>query len=177
MTRVPNLIETALDLQASGLSVIPFTNKKPAVPWKEYQTRIPSEDEIRTMFAGESASQIAVVMGDVSGFLHAIDIDDADGSQSASVLYATLARRFPDIKFPCSTTPAGGVHLFFRSFGVEKQSIAGHYSLITGGRCIIIPPSPGYIYLTDPDLTKVPEISPVMAKEVFDICKLIEANA
>lgn len=169
MNKFPNLIETALDLQASGLSVIPFTDKRPAVAWKEFQTRIPTEEEIRTMFANEKANQIAVIMGQVSGFLHAIDIDDIDGV--ASLLELEILHRFPDVKLPMVDTPNGGVKMFFSSVGIEKQSIGGPFSLITDGRCILLPPSYGYTYRTENDITKTPEISSAMARGIIDICK------
>ena len=71
-------LDTALRLAASGLSVIPIScdgSKAPACKtWTEYQTRIPTEAEIRSMFSGRCG--LGIVAGDGSGGIEVLDIED-----------------------------------------------------------------------------------------------------
>jgi hypothetical protein len=72
------VVETALQLAASGLSVVPIAcdgTKKPPTgqSWKHLQERIASPDGIRRMFRGTKG--IAIIGGAVSGNLETLDVD------------------------------------------------------------------------------------------------------
>ena len=56
-------------LLAMGFSVIPLRegSKRPAVAWREYQTRRPSEDELADWFGSGRFTNYGVVTGAVSG--------------------------------------------------------------------------------------------------------------
>ena len=62
------MLQTALDLQAAGLCVIPLRerSKRPAGTWKAYQAHQPSVPDLRRWF-GHSQRNLAVVCGQVSG--------------------------------------------------------------------------------------------------------------
>src|SRR5262249_33094258 len=65
---------------AHGLSVIPVLadgTKSPACPWKEFQTRRPTRDELDVWF-GEGELGVAVLGGTVSGGLEILDFDSPD---------------------------------------------------------------------------------------------------
>lgn len=64
-----------------GLSVIPVPapskfqdGKRPAMPWREYQTRLPTLSEMRWWF-GRAFTNYAVITGKLSGIV-VVDIDD-----------------------------------------------------------------------------------------------------
>jgi hypothetical protein len=64
-------LETALLLKEQGIACIPVsTDKRPLVPWKEYQSRLPTEDEIRKWF--KRPCGIAIIAGPVL----CIDLDE-----------------------------------------------------------------------------------------------------
>ena len=64
-----------------GWSVIPLRGKRPAIPsWTEYQTRRPTQDEIRSWFSNSSGStppNIGIVTGSISGLV-VVDCDTAN---------------------------------------------------------------------------------------------------
>lgn len=70
------MIDTALDYLRSGLCVLPaiLAEKRPALAgWKQYQRRLPTEQQVRTWFT--DASALCVLAGEVSGHLEMIDFD------------------------------------------------------------------------------------------------------
>jgi hypothetical protein len=69
-------LQAALALTAKGISVTPVRadgSKAAGLKWKEFTTRIMTEDEVRTHFAGNVG--IAIICGAVSGNLEVIDIE------------------------------------------------------------------------------------------------------
>ena len=107
--------EQAFKLWRLGLSVIPIPRprlgvpigqpgdgKVPAIPWREYQTRLATEDEIREWFSREPMN-IAIVTGKVSGIV----VVDADSPEA--VRFAT--RRLPWT--PWQTQSAKGFHFAY----------------------------------------------------------------
>ncbi len=66
-----------------GFSVIPLKPKakEPLIPWKEYQERLPSEEELEKWFKGKEAN-IAIVTGRVSGNLVVLDFDSEEAFKS-----------------------------------------------------------------------------------------------
>jgi hypothetical protein len=117
----------ALNLRARGLSVIPvprpdgcrFDGKIPAIAWRQYQNRLPTEDEIRSWFAG-SPMNLAIVTGAVSGVV----VVDADSPAALR----WCVRRLPYT--PWQTKTARGFHLFYRHPGVPVRNRA---RIETGG--------------------------------------------
>jgi hypothetical protein len=81
----------------------PGDGKVPAIAWREYQTRLPIEQEIRAWF-GAGEMNIAVITGAVSGFV-VIDADARDALR-------WLTQRLPYT--PWQTQMAGGFHLWYR---------------------------------------------------------------
>ena len=77
---VPNpLLEEALACAGTGLCVLPAVRtgdeKRVALAsWKPFQSRRPSEDEIRSWFASDGGA-MCLVCGAVSGNLEMIDFD------------------------------------------------------------------------------------------------------
>src|SRR3954471_11714417 len=85
-------LEIARQLRGRGLSVIPVPRpragvlpgmpgdgKVPAIPWREFQTRLPTEAELVHGFS-RAAMNLAVVTGAVSGVV-VIDADAPEALQ------------------------------------------------------------------------------------------------
>lgn len=81
----------------------PGDGKVPALAWRAYQTRLPTEREIRAWF-GAAEMNIAVVTGAVSGVV-AIDADNREALRWA-------VRQLPYT--PWQTETARGFHLWYR---------------------------------------------------------------
>jgi hypothetical protein len=95
-----------------GLSCIPCNQKLPSLPWKWYQTHIPSADD----FDRFKGTQIACICGAVSGGLICIDFDIKNGDRFSD--WQTIVTKVhPDIlsKMVIETSPSGGYHVIFRS--------------------------------------------------------------
>ncbi len=69
-------LQAARDYVANGFSVIPVLphGKKPAFSWKEYQQRLPHDEELVGWFGNGTQYNIGIVTGDVSG-LAVVDLD------------------------------------------------------------------------------------------------------
>jgi hypothetical protein len=75
-----SLGEAALYYLSQGLSVIPLREREkiPAVAWDEYQTKRPTEEEVRKWWAENPGYNVGIVAGRVSGNLVVIDFDDME---------------------------------------------------------------------------------------------------
>jgi hypothetical protein len=109
---VPCLERARLLVVEYGFSVIPVPlpggrhdGKVPALPWKAYQTRRPTDDELRAWFAREQ--NIAIVCGCVSD-LAVVDVDSADALHF-------VWRRLPYTPWQAKTSK--GFHLYYRWAG------------------------------------------------------------
>lgn len=73
-----NVLPIARDYIAAGVCVVPMRldgSKRPALPgWKEYQERMPSDDELATMFAKPAG--IGIICGAVSSGVEVLDFDN-----------------------------------------------------------------------------------------------------
>jgi hypothetical protein len=118
-------LTTALGLLARGLGVIPVPRprsgvpvgkpgdgKVPAIPWREYQSRLPTENELRAWF--RTPQNLAIITGAVSGVV-VIDADDPIAVQ-------WCIHRLPYTWWQTAT--ARGFHLFYRHPGVPVRNRA-----------------------------------------------------
>jgi hypothetical protein len=152
-------LEAARHYVGLGLSVIPIRadgTKAPALgSWKEYQRRLPREDELEEWFANGHALGVAVVCGEVSRNLEVLDFDsDAAYRQWAR---RVLAER-PDAleALPCVRTPSGGRHLYlFRAEAGPSRKLAksadGKKTLVevkAEGGYVLAPGCPGACHPT-----------------------------
>jgi hypothetical protein len=133
------LIDAALKLLQSGKPVFPVNrlDKKPYVQWKEFQSRLPSPEQVRTWWKLWPQASIGMATGRLSGLL----IVDTDSAEST--------RRF-ETEFPeaCATLQAGtsrGKHSYF----TFEDGIRNDAGLVLGpgidirgeGGFVIVPPS------------------------------------
>jgi putative DNA primase/helicase len=77
---VNEIMEAALCYASWGWSVIPIsrTSKKPLIAWKKFQTRLATEEEIRTWWTKWPNANVGIATGTVSGLI-VLDVDSSDG--------------------------------------------------------------------------------------------------
>jgi hypothetical protein len=130
--------EAALQLLAKGLSIIPIgSDKKPLIPWKEYQTCFPTEEKVESWFLKFPKAMIGIVTGEVSGLL-VIDCD----SEAA---YRKVQELLPDSFLTCIAKTPRGYHIYL--VYPKGQSIGNAAGIMPGvdlrgeGGYVIAPPS------------------------------------
>lgn len=162
---LPALYQTALSCYRAGINVLPIRadgSKCPALKgWRIYQQRRMTPGEIHQWFHRADRG-LAVVTGEISGGLEALDID------SRETYHAWLDRiRDDPVLRPLyerivggylEATPDGGRHLLYRCEGVGRnQTLArrplageqGYQTLIEtrgNGGILIIAPSGGLVH-------------------------------
>src|SRR4029077_13827457 len=123
-----NLIETAREYRRLGLAVVAVDhNKKSMYHWREFQSRLMSDHDMRNNFCHPKATGIAIICGCISGNLEVIDIDskyDLSGAMFRQYLENV------DCVLPClldklviASTRNRGFHIFFRSQVKERNLI------------------------------------------------------
>ena len=107
------LIERAKRLADIGYAAIPVHGnnapaepKRPAVSWRIYQRRIPSEAEIERSF-NDKITALGIVCGRVSKLL-VIDFDDA-------LRYQRFCRHLPQYADTYTVKTKRGFHLYYRT--------------------------------------------------------------
>ncbi len=133
----------ALRYLAHGWSVIPVRagDKRPATRWKEFQTRIAHEKEVRNWFRQQPEANIAVVTGKISNLV-VMDVDPQHGGvDSLAGLEKANAPLPHTIE---AVTGSGGSHVYFEHPGFNMPNRAGlkpGIDLRGDGGCIVVPPS------------------------------------
>ena len=91
----------------------PGDGKVPAIPWREFQDRLPTEQELHAWFSAEPMN-LAIVTGTISNVI----VLDADSVEA--LRWATKHLPYT----PWQTQTARGFHLFYRHPGVEVRNRA-----------------------------------------------------
>lgn len=133
-------LEAALSYLQQGLSVVPMgKGKRPLVPWKQFQKRLPTEDEVRGFWKLHPEAGVGFVTGKVSG-ISVVDFD----------LYKEGAVQIPEClnktETPTASTPRGGRHYYFTydprlEQGADKASDGKGLDVRNDGGCIMAPPT------------------------------------
>lgn len=124
--------EIVLKYRDRGFSTIPIksTIKKPSVYWKEYESRLPSYDELnswRDMW--EKGANLGVICGRVSGNLVIIDLD-------SQRMFDNFSTEYPELIKTWIVKTGKGYHIWLRCKDTKSKSI------IRGeGRYALAPPS------------------------------------
>ena len=153
----PTLRAALWYLKKMKWSVIPQRrNKEPMVPWKKYQTELPTEKEVREWFVEWPDANIALVTGKVSG----VTVIDIDGPQGMEIMDELLPE---SIKTPTVRTPKGGRHLHFQ---YDPRLVSRSRDLVdidtkNDGGLVTLPPSVGqngnpYVWLDSFNITNLP---------------------
>lgn len=114
----PDHFTTAYKLLTVGYSVVPSgggaKGKTPLVDWKEYQERLPTEDELYGWQERLSPQIWGVVTGQISGVV----VFDADTPEMREELESWGLEAH-------ISTPRGGAHFYFRHPGFPVKTMAG----------------------------------------------------
>lgn len=125
-------LDWALYYRGLGWSIIPVgTNKVPLTAWEEFQTRLPTKDEVHTSWTQFPDANIGVVTGKVSGII----VIDIEKGGSTSDYPPTVT----------SKTGGGGWHLIYKSPGVPIKNSVKLLAPLTDvrgdGGYVVLPPS------------------------------------
>ncbi len=126
------LIKQALDYHRLGWCVIPIPQRQKAarIKWKRFQSNRPDEAQLRKWFQNNH-SNIAVILGDVSGGLTCRDFD-------AMTEYETWTAGFPDLARTLPTVQtAKGMHVYFEGHVKGIRHIANGELRGSGGYCLL----------------------------------------
>ncbi|MBI4522147.1 MAG: bifunctional DNA primase/polymerase [Gemmatimonadetes bacterium] len=111
-------LDAALSYLERGWSVLPVgACKRPLIPWREYQTRRPSPEQVRTWYAAYPEAGVGMVTGAVSG-VFVLDLDAPDWRALGERCRGVLPRT------PIARTGRGW-HLFFRHPGAPVPNRVG----------------------------------------------------
>lgn len=129
-----NLTKWALAYLKAGYSIIPVgVDKKPLIPWKPYQFKRLTREEVKKLFAKKEAVGIAVVTGKLSG-LAVLDFE-----KEAEIPYHKLKTGIQ------SRSGGGGVHFYYKypaSYDLFSCTrLLPDMDLRGEGGYIILPPS------------------------------------
>jgi len=120
------ILETALQLAAQGISVVPVAtdgSKRPGInSWKEFQQRWATPDELLAWFAqGEG---VGVICGAISGNLEMLELEGRAVARKMHIDIGEIAKNsgLEDIWNKLNngyveTTPSGGLHWLYRIDG------------------------------------------------------------
>jgi hypothetical protein len=112
----------ALEYLDRGWSVIPVNSatKRPRIQWKEFQTRLPTSEEVETWWTNHPDDGIALVTGDLSGFV-VVDCDNDNAIQAAENA---------GMRSPVCVKTKRGKHLYFKHprDGIRRGPRAGNNS-------------------------------------------------
>lgn len=131
------MLNKGLEYLNRGWSVIPIKNgsKLPLInSWKEYQERLPTEQEVRKWWEENPTANIALICGKISGVI-VVDIDPKSGGTTEGLeLPITLSAR----------TGGGGQHLFYKwnkSLVGAKVGIRAGIDIRSEASYVVLPPS------------------------------------
>lgn len=131
------LIEAANEYIKIGLSIVPLKagSKIPFVQWKDYQKRLPSQQDLDEWFHDHPERNIGIVCGEVSNNLVVLDFDDEEVGQQWMRKHVYLCRETWIVK------TNQGYHVYFRipeppsTFSFEGGEVKG------AGGYVVAPPS------------------------------------
>ena len=181
MAQIP--VATAMAYLAAGLSCLPATKarKHPAIgSWKNWQSRLPTEVEVRAWFSNPHDA-ICVVSGKVSGNLECMDFD-----QHGELFAAWMEKVDTGLlaKLVIEQTPSGGYHVFYRS----EEPVEGNLKLARGiregkqktlietrgeGGLFLCAPTDGYT-LQQGDFAELPVLTAVARKALVDAARSLD---
>lgn len=158
-----DLLDAALDYSRRGFSVVPILpkDKKPLVPWEDYQRRKATQEELQTWWAKWPDINLGIITGQISRVI-VIDIDSPEARERLK----ELCQGYDLTAVPRSRTGKGW-HLWFKHPGVSIPNRAGvlpGVDIRGDGGFVVAPPSihsSGKTYRWEvPLASEVPELPP-----------------
>jgi archaellum biogenesis ATPase FlaH len=132
------LLNFALQYLAKGWSIVPVPKgaKSPYIKWKQFQTRLPTEAEVREWWTETPDANIGIVTGSLSGIC-TIDVDGPEGRESAKAL------NLPPTLTVKTGREDGGHQYWYKHPGVPVRTtaseVAPHVDTRGDGGIAIIP--------------------------------------
>jgi hypothetical protein len=135
--------QAALSYLNRGWSVIPIREKakRPAIPWKDYQSKCVSEKTLHDWFRRSPNYNVAIVTGALSGLV-VLDVDPRHGGTGS--LRRLEREHGPLPETIESITGGGGRHVYYSHPGGivhNRSNIEPGIDLRGDGGCIVAPPS------------------------------------
>lgn len=168
-----NTLDYALDYLSQSIPAIPSDPKTkiPLVKWTEYQSRLPTKEEVVSMFKQFPKSMISLITGKISNLI----VVDADSDEAIRMIEDCI----PDaIEATIDISPRGGRHYWWLMNSKQwqtKSAVLKNIDIRANGGVIVAPPSKNetggqYRWLTGLDFDKsrlqeMPE----------SLCKLLES--
>lgn len=124
------LLDAALGLAETGLSVLPVTpdgSKSPAKNWKDYQTKAPTQAELQAWFTPGTYDGVGVITGAVSGNLEMFEIEGRAIHLTGQLAQLMADNGFGDLwQRLCNgyleQSPSGGLHWLYRVDGPARPN-------------------------------------------------------
>jgi len=164
-----NILETVIQYLELGLNIIPVSrNKTPLVPWKEYQNRMATPEEVQTWWSRWPDANIGIVTGKISGIV-VVDLDSPDAIQW--VREKGLFENTPVVR------TKKGLHVYYAHPGYEIKNsvnVAGkRIDIRADGGYVVAPPSEinGHIYtwLQEFDRSKLVPFPQILLENVSGV--------
>ncbi len=130
----PPCLAAALRYAAAGYAVLPVDarEKRPLVPWKEFQDRRATEAEILAWWGQWPDAGLAIVTGEVSG-ISVVDVDPRNGG---------VVEAWAGLSDVVQDTPSGGAHFVVAYDSALKKPKAGRGGdLQSDGRYVLVAPT------------------------------------
>jgi len=171
-------------LRDKHISAIPVnSDKTPMVAWKEFQNRLPSQDECKK-WGSMKKEGVAVICGAVSGNLEVIDIDNKNGI--ATEIFEDICKQITNNridlfdKLVIEKSIRNGYHLIYRCDKIEGsrklarqkneegEVVADIETRGEGSYCVVYP-TPGYERIQK-NVLKVEKITVEERDFLFELC-------
>lgn len=134
-----NLLDYALYYLKQGISVTfsdPKT-KKPIYKWADFQKILPTEAQVKAMFAAHPKAMLAIITGELSHIL----VVDCDSPEAVRQVEDALPETFEPI---IAVSPRGGRHYYFACANGKwqtKSAVLKNIDIRANGGVIVAPPS------------------------------------
>lgn len=166
-------LDTALAYLKQGISITLSDpkSKRPIYKWAEFQQKLPTEAQIKSMFSAHPKAMLAIITGELSHIL----VVDCDSPEAIQQIEDALPDSFEPI---IAVSPRGGRHYYFACANGRwqtKSAVLKNIDIRANGGVIVAPPSRNetggqYRWLTGLDFDKsrlqeMPE----------SLCKLLES--
>lgn len=154
------ILSTALRFHNAGISVVPVAgdgSKRPAIAWKEFQSRRPTTDELLAWFSDPNVQGLGVITGKVSGNLEMLEFEGRAVNQK---LHAEAKKLIESaglgdvwqrlVDGYSESTPSGGIHLLYFVDGELPGNTKIASKAGEDGGCLIETRSEGGFCITAP---------------------------